>query len=424
MSDEEYKIKSYDEIYEELIHIVLGGTIKATDGNNGSVLCSILEAVARVIAEGYLHCKAGYVKYLEGLPESAFGLKKLKGSKAKGHVVFHTEEIGEEDGKKIYRKAEGNISVPRYIEVASGDIIFEIQEEAEIKNGETQSNPVLAIAKEMGEKGNVAIGAITTIVSSHNSQIHSVKNYEAFGNGRVAESDAMFKRRFVRYLRGLQNTNKDGVIEATLSAGVHYVNVVTYAPPKQIITNVTSKNIFQYEIAQNGKEPEGKIGAEKRKQYLANCIVYVADANGKCPPSLIQDVKEKIEGKGTPENPGHRPCGVNIAVLPIQTRRVFKGTKANLLIVAQSTFPDKEVATTRMKDVVFKFFRDFKVGQNLVVTDLIVAIRTLEWVKDVKIRHSSKPKEELNVAKIDDGELLLVEKEDIMVDLEWDKYNI
>ena len=105
MSDEEYKIKSYDEIYEELIHMVLGGTIKVTDGNNGSVLCSILEAVSRVIAEGYLHCKAGYVKYLEGLPESAFGLKKLKGSKAKGHVVFHTEEIGEEDGKKIYRSS-------------------------------------------------------------------------------------------------------------------------------------------------------------------------------------------------------------------------------------------------------------------------------------------------------------------------------
>lgn len=418
MSEQEYKIKTWEEIYEDMISLVFSKPIKATDSNNGSVLCSILEAVSRVIAEGYLHCKAGFTKYLEELPESAFGLKKLEGSKAKGHVVFHTEEI-EENGKKVYRKAEGNISIPSRIEIASGSVIFETAEAGEILKGETQSKPILAVAKEIGEKGNVAIGAITNIVSNHNSQIHSVKNYEAFGSGRVAETDAMFKRRFVHYLRGLQKTNTDGIVEAASSAGAHYVNVVTYVPPKQILTNTTADNIFQFEIAEEGKELKEEIGKENRKQHLANCIVYVANRNGECPASLIQDVKEKIEGKGIAENPGYRPCGVQIAVLPISTRRVFQAT--SLLIIARSTFPDKEVATRRITEQILKFFSNFKVGQNLVITDLIVAIRMLEWVKDVKIRQNSNPSEELNSPKIEDGELLIVKKEDIKVDLDWYK---
>ena len=421
MDEEEYKIKTYNEIYEEMTNLVFGKIIKTTDVNNGSVLCSILEAVSRVIAEGYLHCKADFSKYLEGLPESAFGLKKLNGSKAKGHVVFHTEEI-EENGKKTYREAESYIKISTGTEISSGDIVFETIEEGRILKGETQSNPILAVAKEIGEKGNVPVGAISTILSNHNSQIHSVKNYEAFGNGRIAETEAMLKRRFVRYLRGLQKTNRDGVTEAALKAGASYVNVVTYAPPKQVLTNTTPDNIFQYEIAQIGENLKEKIGEEKRTRYLANCIIYVADKDGKCPVALIDDVRKEIEGKGTSENPGYIPCGVQTAVLPIHTRRLFEGTSSNLLIIARSTFPDKEEAINRIKKLIFNFFRNFEVGQNLVVTDLIVAIRTLEWVKDVKIRRNSTPKDELIPAKIEDGELLIVEEKDIMVDMEWYKY--
>ncbi|NVP22651.1 hypothetical protein [Treponema phagedenis] len=86
--DFDYKIKTFDEIYTEMQLKVFGKILTATDANSGSVLCSLLEATARLIAEAYLHCQIGYAKYLQDLVEGAFGVKRLLGTKAKGKVVF------------------------------------------------------------------------------------------------------------------------------------------------------------------------------------------------------------------------------------------------------------------------------------------------------------------------------------------------
>lgn len=418
MSDEGYKRKNYEEIYEQMKMLVFGKIIKATDGNEGSVLSSLLEATARVIAEGYMYCKTGYERYLDALPRSAFGLKKIMGHKAKGRIVFHCEEI-EENGKKEYRKADSNIGIQKGIEVASGSIIFVTLEDGIIEKGKGQSEGILAEAKEIGEEGNVPSGAITTILSQISNRIDGVKNIQAFENGRSPETDAAFRKRFVHYLRGLQRTNKDGIIEAAHRAGADHVNVVNYAPPKEI----SMQEYFTDFEAQVGYEmtdwEKGTLKNENGKKiYLANCVVYVCNKQGKCSNELLQDVRAMLEGKGTAEDSGYTPCGVHIAVLPIHTVYSFKGIGNRLLIKANSVLPDRDEASKQIKKVTLDFFEKFETGQTLIVSDLIVELRTLEWIKDIQIRSEQNEDGELTPPKIEDGQLMVVEKDDILVKFE------
>ena len=62
------------------------------------------------------------------------------------------------------------------------------------------------------------------------------------------------------------------------------------------------------------------------------------------------------------------------------------------------------------------FFQLFETGQSLVVSDLIIAVRSLEWVTDVKISSQVNIGIELVPTTIQDGELLVVDKDDILVE--------
>ena len=416
MSDVGYTRKNYKAIYQDMINVIFGKVNRATDANAGSVLSSLLEATARVVAEGYLYCKTGYTSYLQELPESAFGIKRIMGTKARGKLIFHCEEI-EEDGNKVYRKTTGTIPIPKGIEVASGGIIFVTLEDGEIARGRGASEPILAEAKEIGEAGNVPANSITSIISAISNRITGVKNPQPFENGHSIETDIAMRKRFIHYLRGLQRTNKNGIIEAALKAQADHVHVVNYAPPKTIsIKEVfeSSESSINYEIRD---WDNNQINNEENKKiYLANCIVYVCDKEGKCSSELLQNVRDKLRGKGTPDDPGYTPCGVQIAVLPIKIVHSFQGDGHKLVIKVTSILPDRDEASKQIKSRIVEFFQQFETGQSLVVSDLIVAVRTLEWITDVKISSQVNTGIELVPTAIQDGELLVVEKDDILVE--------
>lgn len=384
---EDYKRQSYEDIYEKMKALVFGKPIKATDANDGSVLCSLLEAVSRVIAEGYLYCTTGYDKHLSKLPESAFGMKRITGWKARGKVRFYTELL--EDNTR--RPAESDIWIGKNTELSDGNVEFITLKGGYIKKGEGESELIDIEAKEIGEKGNVPSGAITKIISSVSNRIREVKNVTECSDGRSKETNEAFRKRFIHYLRGLQRTNKDGIITASLQVGAYHVNVETVSPAEVIRGHGYSN-------------------------YYANCKVYVCDKNGKASPTLLSDVRKKLEGDGSKENSGYTPAGVNIAVLPVKTNHYFRELPKRLFIQVRTSLNDKSKAEEVIKDAVFDFFQDFRVGQGLVVTDLIVVVRTLHWVHDVKIKQGGVDGNELSPIKMEAGELLVVEKEDILVD--------
>ena len=407
MGDENYEVKTYKEIYDEMQALIFGDTVKATDGNEGSVLSSLLEATARVIHECYLHCKIGYSTYLEALPEGAFGLKRLEGTRARGKLVFYCEEIEDEQKHKTYRKADNYIYIPKGTEVASGSLVFVTIKEGSIEKGSGESEPILAEAKEIGESYNVPSGAITTILTGLSNRITGVKNIRPFENGRGVESDISFRKRFIHYLKGLQRTNKDGILQAAYKAGAYHVDVRNYAPPKEI--KIDEEN-GTYEVI--GELKNGDI--ENNRLYLANCVVYVCNKEGKCSAQLLKDVREMLEG--SEDESGYTPCGVQIAVLPIVAVRCFHGTGFKLLINVKSVLENRDETIKGVRNCVLEFFRNFETGQSLVVTDLIVAIRALNYIKDVQIKSERDGANEFIPIKIKDGQLMVVEPEDIKID--------
>ena len=419
MGDVGYSKKNYDEIYQDMSNVIFGRVNKVTDGNVGSVLSSLMEATSRVIAEGYLYCKAGFSNYLKELPASAFGIKRLEGSKARGKIVFHCEEI-EVDGDKTYREADSTIFIPKGIEVASGSIIFITLQDGEILKGKGVSEPILAEAKEIGESGNVPSNAITTIVSALSNRIAGVKNVLPFENGHSIESDIALRKRFAHYLRGLQRTNRNGVIEAALRAQADHVHVVNYAPPKRIsIQEVFEATEAHVNYEMTDWDNEEINNEDKKKIYLANCVVYVCDKRGECSSELLKNVRDILIGKGSTEEPGYTPCGVQIAVLPIKIVRAFKEDGHKLILKIISILPDRDEASNQIKKTVVEFFQQFETGQSLVISDLIVAVRALSWVTDVKISSQANENTELVPTIIKDGELLVVERDDILV-----KFNV
>ena len=193
----------------------------------------------------------------------------------------------------------------------------------------------------------------------------------------------------MHYLRGLQRTNKDGVMKAVLDTGAKHVNIENKCPA-----------VF---INKNGYS-----------NYPCNCIVYVCDKEGQASSDLLKAVRDKLEGDGSKTNSGYTPAGINIAVLPVEIKRFFGQNGKKLLIKVNSSLNDKEEATKVIQNEVVSFFKDFTIGQNLVITDLIVAIRAIPFVHDVRLRLEGDA--ELNVERIEAGHLLVVKEEDIIVD--------
>lgn len=389
-----YHIKSFDEIYAEMQKKVFGKVITATDANAGGVLCSLLEAVSRVIAEAYLHCQIGYVKYLNDLVEGAFGVKRKQGQKARGVVVF-----GCEKGKK----ADNDIYISKGTEIAAGDTVYVTLTGSVIEKGKEETRNVPAEAKEVGEKGNVPAGAINTILSGLHSKVKRVENRKAFENGTSPESEAELRKRFIHYLRGLQRTNYYGVKEAALKAGAYHANVVLCAPPKDITT-----------ITKDTTAATGYVPLTVRN---ANCAVYVCHKDGACPVDLIEDVRAMLEGTGSQAQPGYTPAGVRIAVAPIHLDRRFNKTGNNLEVKVKSIMPDKQEANDTIRKTIMQFFQGFEVGQSLILSDLIVAIRQLSFITDVVIVKPKPITGEDNPAATAEDALLVVKEEDIKIEI-------
>ncbi|MGI5066162.1 baseplate J/gp47 family protein [Treponema putidum] len=389
-----YRIKSFEEIYEELQKKVFGKVITATDANSGSVLCTILEAVARVIAEAYLHCQIGYAKYLNELVEGAFGVKRKEGRKAKGFVIFACEQN---------KPAESDIYIAKGTEVAAGDMVYITMTGTMIEKGKEESKNVPCEAKEAGEKGNIPAGAINTILSGIHSKVKIVKNVRAFENGTSEESEVELRKRFIYYLRGLQRTNYYGVKEAALKAGAYHVNVVLCAPPKEIHTKQ--------------KDTTSPTGSVPLVEQNVNCAVYVCDKEGVCSADLLEDVRAMLKGKGSQANPGYTPAGVHIAVAPIRLDRRFQGTVNNLEVKVKSLMPDKQEAKDIIKTTIKNFFQKFEVGQSLILSDLIVAIRQHSFITDVIVVNPKPEQGSDNPAATEEDSLLVVREDEIKVEI-------
>lgn len=330
------KIRRYDEIMESATANMIAKQDKITDFNEGSIIHTILDTVARIAERAYVAIRQGYNEMLAILPYSPFKFEKKEGFYASGTVVFSRAS------------ALGSQSIiPKGTVVSGGGYTFTTTEAGIIAADSVNSEPVTVVADGAGSDYNIAAGIISAIDTIVPADVVSVTNESAFTGGTDEETDAEFEERFRTYINGLSGTNSYAIKSAALSVNaVRSVSVQNHKPPL--------KNIY-------------------------NMSVYVDDGSGGASEETLDAVKLAIEGDNTEENPGHLAPGVNIRV--ITPTAVPVNVEMNVSIV----FTDTEEAKTEIQNVVTAYVNSLTIGEACILSSIITKVMALNYVRDVAI---------------------------------------
>lgn len=332
--------KTFDELYNSMKNTIIAKQSRLTDFNDGSVVASFTEAVARQLALAYIRCRVGYDSYLKGLPYSVFDFVKKNGVKATGTVVFSRT--------KTYSYAT---KIPVGTIILAGELKFVTTTVGTIAAGALNSDSVSVVAALVGTDYNVSIGAISTIDSVLTSDVVSVMNAAKTTGGANEEKESDRLERFQEYIKGLQGTNLYGLKSAVLGLeSVRSCSPVEHFPP---IDNIYSGTL------------------------------YVDDGTGNATDAVITEVKTLIDGLGTADSTGRRAPGVNIRVLAPTIVPV------NISVTISTYRTDESVAKYDAEDAIKTYINGLLIGDDVVLTTIILALRRISYIKDVKITSPS-----------------------------------
>lgn len=329
------EVKNYEDIKRDLTNDFIAGQNKITDMNEGSVIDSLISSFAREEEKKYIATKLGFVQNLRAIPYSVFDFKKKEGTFGTGTVVFSRANA------KTYETV-----IPEGTEIAGAGKSFITVETGVIKANETDSNEIIVRSVEIGSENNIDKNIINEIVSNVSSDVVAVTNNIKISGGCDSETELEMLKRFKVYLAGLQGTNTYGIQSAAENVqGVRSVNVVEDFTPGII-----------YPV-----------------------VVYAEDGSG----NLAEDVKSAIEnvvwGDGTSVNPGKRAPGINVLV----TQPQIIQTNFNINVVTYRA--DPETAKEEIKNTVRDYVNSLGIGEDVVLTSIMLKIRSLSYVRDVNI---------------------------------------
>jgi uncharacterized phage protein gp47/JayE len=335
------EIKSYEQIYRDMQNYIIAHQDKLTDFNDGGVLASQIEAVAREIALLYIQCRVGFSTFLRDLPYSVFNFKMKSGLKASARVVFSRS--------KPYTY---NTIIPAGVIVSTGSLSYVTTQAAEVSAGETNSLPVNVSAQAAGEQYNTPAGTIKTIVSTLPADIVAVNNYDPATGGTDAEDWGKYLDRFAEYILGLQRTNAYGFWSALTEDNlVRSLTIEEHFPPLDDIWNMT---------------------------------VYLEDGSGGMSPDGLRNVKSKIDGDGTAANGGFRAPGINVRYL---TPEIVPVTLHIQVTINRDLVNDMDEvsAISGVREAVQKTVNALKIGEEVKRSDIIIALRRIYYISDAAV---------------------------------------
>ncbi len=263
------EMKRYSQIYSEMRDYVVAHQDKITDFNAGSVISSILEALAREIAALYLKTMANVDVYARSLAYSQFNFEKKGGLAASGSVVFSRNAA-----------SSSEVAIPAETRVATGSgIEFTTSAEVKILAGARDSASVVVACADVGALGNIRANMVDTIVGTLLG-VDTVNNAAAFGGGVDVESEEDYHNRFREYILGLGRSSVPGIRATALAVnGIRSVSVVEHFPPADGF----------------------------------NFTLYAEDGSGYLPNTLKGLIQTALDGDDS--EPGARACGITCRTL-------------------------------------------------------------------------------------------------------------
>lgn len=327
--------RDYNSLLTAMKNSTIANQSKITDFNSGSIILTIYEAIARIIEMAYIDTRTGYNNNLKEMAFSIFDFKKKNGVKATVEVSFSRDK---ETGLSV--------TIPAGTIISDGAFRFVTNMAGVIKANEKKSNIVTAQAESIGKNYNIFANTINVIESIVPAEITSVNNESKAVGGADEESETEAMARFKQKINGLQGTNDYGLKAGILSIeGVRSVGIPEHFPPKNNVYNFT---------------------------------IYVDDGTGKMTQELKDSILNVVNGDGTIVNSGLRAAGINFDILPAEIVDV----DIDVTCVIYRT--EDAIAFADIKDVLTNQINDLKINEDVVWTDLILRLRRISYITDVK----------------------------------------
>jgi len=207
----------------------------------------------------------------------------------------------------------------------------------------------------------VGAGAIGAIVSTLPDDIVKVGNPEPATGGENAEDWAAYMDRFADYVLGLQRTNASGFLSGLQGKGlIRSMSAMEHFPPLDGIWNVT---------------------------------LYLEDGSGGMTPEALADAKRTIDGDMSRNIGGYRAPGVNIRYLAPGIVPVTVGVTVYTRYPAVNEM-DVAAVQSDVTEAIRKFVNGLKIGEPALVSDLIVVMRRLSILDNVRV---SEPSEDVAI---------------------------
>ena len=330
------QIRRYDEIMESAMANMIAKQDKITDFNEGSVIHTFLDTIARLVERAYVAIRQGYNEQLAILPYSPFGMTKKEGLYASGTVVFSRESA-----------LATSTVIPKGTVVSGNGLSYTTTESGTIAANAKDSGTINVTASAAGSDYNIAVGIINGIDSVVPADVVTVTNVSAFTGGTDEETDADFEERFKNYINGLSGTNIYAIKNAALSVNaVRSVSIQNHKPPYKDIYNMT---------------------------------IYVDDGSGGASNKTLSAVKLAVEGDGTSTNQGHVVPGVNIRVIAPTVVPI------NIEMSVAVSNVDTGDAKIEITDTIAQYINGKTIGQEVVLSEIITQIMSLNYVTDCTI---------------------------------------
>lgn len=344
-----FNIRNFDAISASLISSMSTSTEKTTDFNVGSVVRTMLEAVALVLEDLNINMWQGLLDAIEAAVYKGFDFKRLQPTKASGVVIFTTNTT-----------AIAIIFIPQgtQVEVPGTTKVYVTLVDGQIEIGQTQVS-IRVEAEQEGSISNTTPNSITEIVAPITG-IDSVTNPAAFRSGRDLETSLERRDRFRRFIVSLARSHREGIEFAARTAVIKDASDI-------VIESVIDSFVVELFLS-NPTAPAGYFD-----------VIIFSGPNTSA--EIVTEAQKIIDGFDDPllgRVAGFRAAG-DVACVKAAAEIVVN-VDADITIASGFTFTELQAS---IEEAITAVFGTSKIAQNVLLNDIICAIKNIDGVFDV-----------------------------------------
>jgi uncharacterized phage protein gp47/JayE len=341
-----FQIKDFASITASMINWMKSTQQKITDFNIGSIVRTMLEAIAAEIDELYQQFFIGLKEAIPVATYNTFDFAKRAATPASGIVRVTITSSG----------SNTLIAAGTTLSIVGSSVTYSVNQDTTILAGNTYAD-VLVTATTAGSAGNIAAGQSFTMAPQSPGFV-SASNSAAFISGADEESDDDRKLRFNAYIQSLNR----GTVAAII-----YGMKTTYLTDAQ-------GNPIERVVAASVVEPYETDNTQP--VALVNC--YIHNGVGSTSSSLVNKTKSVLYGYYDSNGnavPGWKAAGVHF--------EVFAATEQAVTITGVLTALagyDKPTLVLAAQAALSAYVTGLDIGVTAIKSEMIALVMNIEGV--------------------------------------------